>query len=255
MTTEQLDTLMDRIRKLHAKAESARQIGSLAEAEAFADAVSRLLMKHKLDASILEQAGQIAEEIEAGELDWQEFGVYGKRVGWIELLSLAVSRAYFCRMYLISGGGTRIILVGKPSDREVAGYMIRFLTATAHRLAEEANKAEKKRMKKLTGSFAVAGFRKAFLAGFVSGISSRLREAREQAVSQNSGMAVVLSTADAQLDAFMRGQKLRNTKALTRPRPNAEAYNQGKDAASKINLNSPVGGSTWSAPKALTGGN
>lgn len=85
--------LLDRVRKLHAKAESAKALGSEAEAASFAAAVSKMLAKYKLDMSELEfsqmeKAEPVGEGYVAGE---------GKRTRqlWAEVLAAVVADAHF----------------------------------------------------------------------------------------------------------------------------------------------------------------
>src|SRR5690606_6450721 len=133
----------------------------------------------------------------------------------------------------------------------------RFLAATARRLADEENKKEKIRMKKITGSFAVAGFRKSYLAGFVTGISERLRQSREQMVQQNAGMSLVIRTAEDEVQDFLANKRKRGvtskSKAGSRPSGSGHVFHAGKEAAMNVPLNSPISGAT-TAPRALPSG-
>lgn len=60
--------IIEKLRKLIAMEQSARSIGSLAEAEAFASKVQELLSKHKLEMSEIE----LDEQEESDPIDWEE---------------------------------------------------------------------------------------------------------------------------------------------------------------------------------------
>jgi len=135
-----LRTIMDRIRAFHEHAESAKAIGSEAEAQAFAAKVQELLTAYKLSRADLQAgAGQKREEpIDKSYLTWRDLGLEPRkvRVGWTEQLGRLVADAYYCRFIIYGWDGNVGMLVGETTDREVAGYMFATVGRLLWSLAE-----------------------------------------------------------------------------------------------------------------------
>ncbi len=107
------EKIIDKIRKLHAHAQSAEKIGSEAEAQAFAQMVNQLLNKHRLELTDIQfEERRKNEPVEQAEINFREHGdtFRGKkvewkqkkvRVEWIERLAGIVARAHSCEILVV----------------------------------------------------------------------------------------------------------------------------------------------------------
>jgi hypothetical protein len=203
------DKLVDRIRKLLAKAKSAAEIGSEAEAATFAAAAQKMLAKYKLEMSDIEFTTMEREEPVGDE----RVAGTGKRAreAWAERLASIVARAHYCRILVISGSDD-IMLVGRPTDRAVASYVFTTLRAFADRQSDKDARTFRKRQRSQLGATVGENrnFRAAWLNAFVTRISERYEaEQREMArAAKTAGTSLVrLSNALAVVDDEMERRR------------------------------------------------
>lgn len=236
------EKLLDRIRKMHAKAESCKAMGSEAEAASFAGAVQKMLNKYKLEMSDIEfTAFEKAEPIERERVESE-----GKRhrVLWAESLADVIARAHFCRMLVLERSDT-IILVGRKTDRTVAAYVIQTLHRFASEQSDKEARAFRKQQRAKFGetSWDAKNFRAAWLTSFVDRIAERYREEERQreAEAKTTGTSLVrLTNADAQVRQFMHDVvKPRAARALrSRSSANSAGHEAGRAAGSRVNIRS-----------------
>jgi len=198
-------TIIDKLQKLMAKAESAEELGNEAEALAFATKVQELMDKHKLDMSVLTIEQQDDAEPLGSTYVKQTRGGKETRSGWVEHLAHYVMKAYYCRLMVVPGTDT-IIIVGRKTDREIAEFvllrLINFITAEA----KAQHGALRYRLwKDNDGDMSEAhGFQAAFRRAAVHTINTRLRELREEAVSSSSSMALVVQRSTEEVDELVK---------------------------------------------------
>lgn len=180
--TQDLDKIIDRVRKLHAKAESCKEIGSIEEAATFAAAVEKMLATHKLTMSQLEiEQEEIEDPISKSYVDPNDWGLGKKqqRVAWQEFLATGVARAHFCRILVIPGSN-KVVFVGRGADREVAIFMWVTLVRKCEELAKAAYAAYWKRTKVQNLEPFQDGYVANFKQGFVRAVNERYQEIERQ---------------------------------------------------------------------------
>lgn len=256
--------VLDKLAKMKAHMESAQNIGSEAEAQAFAAAMQRMMLEHEISMSDIElQQRDVTEPVEEHWIDYSKYGEEPKRarVQWREQLAKIIAEAHFCR-HLVHLGSSRITLVGRKSDCEVAEYMIVTLT----RLLEKMSLNEwRKEWRRLGGHESpernreareeLSGFDTAYRNSFINTLARRYIEEIKQATtptSNDSGsMALVrLDRKTADVEGYMEekyGDK-KKASGLTRGRSsNSLGWARGHDAAQKMNLRGKA--VTTSGPK------
>jgi hypothetical protein len=218
-------SLIEMLRKLIAHQQSAAQLGNLAEAEAFAEKVSTLLRKHKLEMSELEYEAMKDEEVASHLVTHGGLGrPYRKHETWLETLSTAVAEANCCRVILAYRGNSYYI-VGSETNRKVAEFLFVVLARAATRLSLEALRAHRKRTRRPAKTF-----RASYLNGFALCIRDRLREKPEE----GTGL-VRLKDEMRRVDAFIAPQG--TTKVVhKRPRLHRSAFTQGWIAGGDADL-------------------
>lgn len=238
--SEDLEKILTRAKKLLAKAESAREIGSLHEAEAFAEGAAKLLAKHKLDAALLSdfELNQ-TEPISELKVDWRVEGMKHrrKRVAWMEWLAHSVARGYFCRILVVKRSSS-IYFVGRKSDAEVARYVMVQLVRAAEQLAEEGYWKARYRATKETGTWNTRGYKTAFFHGFVSAIDTRLKNLRQQQTGLSQQMALVYVKSDKEITQYMDDKYKKNVNGVKgRSSANAQGYRDGHQAGLSAQYN------------------
>lgn len=127
------DSIIDKIRKLQAKANSTN---SQAEAEAFASKVQQLLAQHNLDLADIEDPTPV-------EFLTEDMGANRTGKHWRATLASAVCKYYMCSMHMsYHKGNSRVFYVtGKAHNRAIAISMYEYLIQTVRRLARNHGKA------------------------------------------------------------------------------------------------------------------
>src|SRR4051812_44988051 len=122
--TQDMDKLVDRIKKMHAKAESAKQLGNEAEAFAFASAVQKLLLKHNLEMTDVEAALAAKEDpVKAHYFYPETFGLPKRRsrVQWSELLARIVADAHMCGILPVRASN-EFMIIGTRQNRQACEF-------------------------------------------------------------------------------------------------------------------------------------
>lgn len=232
--------LLSRIQKLHRQAESAKDVGSLAEADAFMEAVTKTLNKYNLDASVLSVDLRDLEDPMGADAEWGVTGRHRDRpVAWAQNLALHVAKAHHCSC-LVSMANSIVFFYGRQSNRGVAVRMFRYLRDTAERVGWEAYVKEVGRRKKLYGSEKGAGqWRLNWLNGFVAEVGDRYERMRLRSET-DTGMALVLTSVREEAEAFANEKaykgKAKGKRVKTVSIHMYEAHQRGKEAARDVSL-------------------
>lgn len=259
MTTADMDKIIDRIRKLHAKAESAKEIGSFEEAAAFAAAVEKMLMKYKLSQSTLTFDEKEAEDpLGAHWLNWDKqegMKTNKRRINWISALTMTVAEAHFCKL-VFSRKSSNIIIFGREQDRAVCEYMCVMLVRLGIDLADKAYRKKRYETWKKGRLEEAHGFREAFLFGYVTRLEERYAAMRAEEVKLHGpGVAIVVQRSSEEVEKYRDSQMDVQQKTTKIKADHREGIDQGRAAAEKVNLNGKgVGGSTQDPTSALTRG-
>jgi hypothetical protein len=253
------EKLIDKLGKLRRHAESAKQIGNEAEAQAFADMFQRLVLANKIDVSEIDFETQERDEpVGAHYIDYAKHGVALKtrRAEWIQRLASVIAEAHFCRI-LVHPGSSRITLVGRKSDCEVAEYVLVTLQRAAERMAKRAYYKYWFELFEVcavcggqkTGHVAghafrsstqqAAGFKASWLDGFITRLAQRYREQRS-AVAGSSTALVRVNRAEKAVTKWIEENVKKHVGGLTRNRRwNEEGRRQGHKAADDLDLGAP----------------
>lgn len=239
MTTEKI---LDKLAKLKAARDGEAKIGNQAAAEAFAEAINRLLIQHELSEADIQMPAEQDPIVEhfVTPMMMKEHGVkYGRsRIGWQEALASLVARAHLCRL-LVHPGSNAVTFVGTKAHVTVAEYAFLVLVAAADRMSIQARHEW---WRDVHGGAHVEsnGFRASWLSGFVRRIGERFEEARRAEVI---AAAVGESTALMCLNkALVRAGDYIDEKYKKKSAPtkiggaNMDGYRAGRAAADKMKL-------------------
>lgn len=249
--TEQ-EKILEKIRKLHEHAESAAEIGSEAEAQAFAAKVQELLTEYKLSMKDVHRAGtKEANTINAAYVSWQgaNLKVRNRRMNWAEFLGVMVCDAYYCK-FVISGRGGRIgLIIGSETDRNIATYVyyviLRFMDLNADKETRKYQYRAWKEGGTPTGGLPedAKGFKKAWLTGFLVRLKQRLEEEivnkRDDSEAQRRRNAIVHIKRDALVENekwMSENLKTQRVQTSSLQASSIDGYLAGKKAANQVSV-------------------
>ena len=103
---------------------SARKIGSIAEADAFAAKARQLLLQHRVDRLAATRDSSDRQEIDSHPVTAQQAGISAvrNRQEWSERLAAAIAEAFHCSLMIRRGSNT-VIFCGKERDRASAAQL------------------------------------------------------------------------------------------------------------------------------------
>jgi hypothetical protein len=243
------EKVIDKLRKLKAHADSAEKIGSQAEAEAFAEMMQRLLLKHKLEMTDIEfDKMEVEEPVDAHHIDYRKYegaekdGIRFKkvRVAWVEWLARIVAKAHFCRI-MVHQRSNVISLIGRRSDAEVAEFMIVTLQRLVFRMAIRARLDYMKDCKRTGEVPNCDGFKASWTRAFIGRLSERY-EAERQTQAHSSSTALIRFNRSEHAVADWMKENTKKAAVIhgSRMDGNAEGDRRGRAAADSVSLKANV---------------
>lgn len=239
------ERIIDKLKKIQAHADSAREIGNIAEAQAFAEMFERLLTRHKINMSDIDfEKLDVDEPVENNYIDFSkypDFKVKRSAVQWQSVLAQIVAKAHYCDIVRWTGSN-KFYIVGRRSDAEVAEYAIITLIRAAGKIArKEYGTFYRKCISEDGHPHRARGFHDAFLLGFVNRIDERYKELAAKTKSGETSMALVRIERERKaVEDFMKKEReAGSTKALQSRktwRMNEDGRRRGRELADSINL-------------------
>lgn len=216
-------TLIDKVRKLRALAESS----NVNEAAAAAAAAERLIQEHNLSEATL-HLNEDDEHVEKANV--VEMGA--TVATWHSVLLAHLQKAYQCCGFIDRPDGKSVFIAyGRRQDIETLQYQFAFFTSEITRLCERLTKGKGRT------------FANSFRLGAVSAIADALFEARRTTRQAASSTALVVVDRRAELAKERRDDDhpdLRQSNARSY-QLNQNAFAMGKRAGANINQRSQIG--------------
>lgn len=229
--------LAARIQKLHAMAVGAREVGSLAEADAFMEGVEKMLAAHNLDMSIVDvDLRNLTDPLGQSSVWGAMHRHQGKPSKWTRILGAAVAEAHYCAM-LSSINTSALFFYGRETNHVTAKRMYIYLRDTAERLCGVAYLDEAKRRRQEYGTEkGLWQWRLNWLEGFATQVYVRYGVLRAR-VESNNAMALVHTSVVQEAAAFADGDACEASSREPVSAPlNTSALRAGARAADSISL-------------------
>lgn len=242
-----------KIEKLLRKAESANELGSLSEAEAFMAKANEMMAKHNIELAELktEESGNtcIVEKVPVGDLhNWSK-----TQSTWIQKMYSVVAKFTFCDIVWHDGWDYRkyytqddpkratayvkpsVTLVGEPHNIEMVKYMCSFLIPVVKRLQSKRWKEVQHISREKKNAFM-----RGYYLGAVQGIASKLRFQQAENEKTYEGLPGLIKVNEVALqekkvEAFPNLTKVRSSRLSG---VNAAAL--GREDGKNININKGV---------------
>lgn len=241
------DRVVQTLQRLMAKEASLRGIGrqaELNEAEAIAEKVAELMLRHQIEMTEVERTQHEAEQpIESEVYVYAPSDTYRptKRTAWEVGLATAVARAHNCRILI---GHGYLVFVGRADERAVAMQMFRILRTDLTNATDDGYRAAR-RIGENT-----KGYMSSFMTAAVSRIQKRYHDMRVRVVAETQSTALVL-VEDTKLDSWVADNSGPRVVTKRRGGDNYLGYDNGAKFGENVSLNSKAVGSSGRPAKQL----
>jgi len=241
MTNEATPEMIEKIKKLLAKADSAKEIGNIAEAEAFAIKAQQMMLQYNIDrAKLLAETGQ-KYQMNEFHIDWA--GKTNRHESdWVKELVISVAFGNLCKPIILSNSRPGFVAVlGQKHNVELVEYIVDQLVERARPMAKEVFKDYRGMEKRNT-------FIRGFLRGFAIGLKDKYMEeiskAKQQYDADNTNPMGLMIINNGEVLAKFVNQKYPHLGYAKSTRLSGSGgYEKGKIAGKNINISKGVGGS------------
>lgn len=222
----ELQKTLDKLRKLIAHEESARKIGSLAEAQAYAVKIQRLCNEYRITQSQLSEEELRATVVKV-EWHWKSVGFdkdWRKSERWFNSLAASCAHAHEarCIRYYAHGSHLGFDFIGLESDANTAAAMFGVLYRAALAAWLKLKPSERLTMR-----------RERFLLGFAVAISERYRKQSAVAHTQaSSDSQALIRTVHLLINEHFEDVKqARQSRAVTADSSVRQGYQAGQNVS------------------------
>lgn len=255
--TQDINSILSRLKKLQRLYEGAKAINSEAEAQNAAAKIQNLLTQYNLSMVDLEAA--VDDEPKTNVTEEKLDDSWQRKCGgfWDRLLLYGICKYNFCCMIVSSQYTHRTnrngkmvfenrhkyIVIGEPQNIEVVKWLFNVLAGQLYRLAlkryEEYREDDRQAVMRLfVGEKKMhrGTFLRSYLAGAAKGVQDKLREERERELQAQVQVNALVLRHDQQLNDYVA----ENYKDLRASKPghigSYQAMQQGREDGRKVNI-------------------
>lgn len=233
MSESKIEAIKEKLRKLIAKEESARDLGNLAEAESFAAKIQELIMLYEIEIdevmgksrvfSILNETFDTTPLMRPHESDW------------ITKLYMSCGPAALCKVLGYKGkDANKVLIFGEEQQKEVLHFLVAQLIVKLRRLARVSFSTYDGMDKRNT-------YHRSFYKGACVAIGARLRV--KPTVQQEYGIVLAADVRlDEAINKYMSDRNAKFVKTKSRAPGSKDAYQEGYRAGQDVGINKGVGG-------------
>lgn len=241
-----IDSIKEKLRKLIAKEISARELGNLAEAEAFATKIGQLMLTYELEMDdVMKGQGKRVYNVEHEIINTDNL-VNTHETNWAVRLYQACSASCFCYTSQYVGrhadppGPHWVIIFGDTANRELLQYMVTAIANKLRPISRTYWNAYEGPTKRNT-------FIRSFFSGAVNAISIKLKAQRAYEEKNREQVAGLILNKMGAVSAYIKdwtGESgATHSKSKPRNPSSYEGYRAGYKAGENMNLNKGVPGS------------
>lgn len=228
-------SVIERIKKLMDKADSSKEIGSLAEAEAFASKVQELLLQHNLDVADVIKASTGSKKDFKNWLYSEEISYRDNPVGSkLKRMLMGVITSYNLCSYTYNVRKETMRVYGNEENVNLCIFLFNFLHINLVRLREEhvTERGHKKSPEPIRYRI-----RKSFMIGALTGLDAKFKSLVKEHTMSDQINSLMIVNKDA-LKEFIKIQDVTLKKSSSRPITlyDGKAYASGVDAGKNAHL-------------------
>lgn len=234
-----MEKVIDKIRKVLAHAESARAMGSIAEAEIYARKVQQLLNEYNLSRADLTE-DEVRAEIIHDTMPLKVPGIGGRSS--FDVMSV-VAKFNWCKAYTMGNASeNKMIIVGSPDNIEVCKYIHAVVMPVFLKVGKEKYKEYARHNPTAVGQDT---FMRTFLKGCADGLYSKFKAEREEFEKANESSTAIIRTNEVVIVDYVTmtwggsgtGRKTNYSNA-------GGAYSSGKETGKSVTINKAVTGTS-----------
>ncbi len=230
------DAIVQKIKKLLKHAESAKELGSLQEAEVFSMKAHELLLEHNLDVYAIAASGDAGDEF-AGWIYNEEVSFKDTLVGpWRKWLIDVLVQHNLCS-YTYNTKKQTFRVYGREENVDTVVYLYHYLVVGLTQLALKAHKNATR--EKLMG-YTRYNFLKDFLIGAVHGLNEKFTEQNKAHKFADKIDALMVLNTEA-LSKFIKQANPNIKKGRTKSTSVGAAYGDGLEAGKSLSIGKPLG--------------
>lgn len=236
-----IEAIKDKLRKLIAKEASAREIGNLAEAEAFASKIQELMIDYELEMDDImggahRRIYSVGEEVFDTEPLTQRH-----ESNWVAILYCTCGPIAFTKAVYYSEMNEKVPMkvkiFGDATNREMLHYIVAQLSVKLRALSRKSFAD----YKKAGGTDKRNTYVRSFLKGANIGIRQKLREDKEKAAQANNQVQGLILNKDASIQKYLNDHGYRFTSLSMKLGSSGSGYGAGVSAGRSIDINKGVG--------------
>ncbi len=228
------DIIINRIKKLLKHADSAKELGSIEEAEAFIKKANDLLLAHNLELHQIplnEDEDMFAKWIYGEDISYKD-NQAGNR--WQLDLIKVLCKHNLCN-YTFRYRLKTFRVYGRLENVDIVHYLFNYLSIGLIRLSRESYKSLSKEKRNNYRS----AYLKSFLLGAVDGIDVKLKESLNKSNYKEQVQGLILYN-DKALEKFIN-EKVPNIKTRALRSVNiGEGYEEGFESGKNYSINKPL---------------
>ncbi len=238
-----MEAIIDKIKKLMAHSESAKEMGSISEAEAFAQKAQKLLNDYNLTKGDLTE-DEARAEILHDTMPSKVPGV-GGRSSFVVMSTIAEFN--WCKAYTMgSSAMNKMIMVGSPENIEVCKYIHSTVMSTFLHVGKMKYKEYKEvQMNDNRKPVGKDTFLRTFLKGCADGLWSKFKKERDEFMKANESSTAIIRTNGVVISDYVTQQWGKTGTARQTSYTNSGgAYQQGKETGKNVSINKGVKGTS-----------
>lgn len=244
--------IISKVQKLHAKAQSAEEMGSMEEAQVFARKVKEMMDNYKLSMSDIAYQDYDESDIETENIYWSDYGHKNvrKRELWTSEFLGTLCQYNSCRHRVYVGRNTCIVY-GRRDDIEAIKVLLSILIPVCIRLEGRAYHIKYHDVHdnnpRYMWKMMLKGFRLSWKIGFIKGVFDALEEqckaSEAKALTVGGNYALVrLNGAIKAVDDYIIANCNQSTVKSRRNNHNEDGYSRGhREGKAAVNKNQVEG--------------
>lgn len=237
MSQNEVNSILDKLRKLANLKEGAEAVGSYEEAANAAAKFQDLLLKHNLtEKQVMDHGIEKKARMLEKHFDCMEYNI-GNSTGWVERLVSAVAHSCLCRVVRLGHTKATKSILGEEHNVLAAVYM-------TEQLISKISIASSVSWRLYKGAEKKGAFIRGFLLGAVNAICERLHKQEEEIAKPNTEMGLMVIDKRALATRFMmdKYQNLRSARPSSISSSSSDGYGRGVAAGRAMDINKGVSG-------------
>lgn len=255
--TQDLNSILSKLKKLQRLYEGAKAINSEAEAQNAATKIQNLLTQYNLSMVDLDSVddGKSANNVDEDHID----DYWRRKTGgqWDQLLLYGICKYNFCyalisntHVYRTNRNGRsmweprqRYIVIGEPQNIEVVKWLFDVLAKQLYELSKKRYKEylvddSQALMRSFTGEkrMSPAKFHRSYLAGAAKGVQQKLKEERDRELQAQVQVNALVLRTDKKLDDYLADKYPKLGKARPEHIGSYQAMRQGMEDGRNVTI-------------------